>query len=329
VAVLQVEDLVKSYDGRRAVDGLSFTARPGAVTGFLGPNGAGKSTSLRVLLGLDRPDRGRALIDGEPYARMRAPLHRVGSLLDARAVVARRGARPHLLALARSNGISAARVQQVLDLCGLSEVADEPAGQFSLGMGQRLGIAGALLGDPPVLVLDEPVNGLDPDGIIWIRELLRSLADQGRTVLLSSHLMSEMAMTATDLIIIGRGALIAQTTVADVLDSAPGSGVTVRTPDEARLRQVLTAAGLTVSRDEQQPLALLVQGASTDQVGRLAAAHGLVLLELSRREASLEEAYLQLTRDAAQYRGSGPMPPAAAGTQVPDQSGSGRTGAAA
>ena len=301
--MLELQDVVKRYGSVTAVDGLSLTARPGAVTGFLGPNGAGKSTALRVLLGLDRPDEGQALVDGSPYAQRRAPLHEVGALLDAKAVSPRRGARPHLLALARSNGIAVRRVQEVLGVCGLEDVADRPVGQYSLGMGQRLGIAAALLGDPPVLVLDEPVNGLDPDGIIWIRELLRSLAREGRTVLLSSHLMSEMAMTATDLVVIGRGRLITQTTVAQVIDSAAGTAVRVRTPDPERLTRVLRDAGLAVEPDEDPP-SLLVRTATTDHVGRLAAAQGVVLLELTRRQASLEDAYLQLTREVAQYRGS-------------------------
>ena len=229
--MLELQDIVKRYGTTTAVDGLSMTARPGAVTGFLGPNGAGKSTALRVLLGLDRPDQGRALVLGRPYAERRAPLQEVGALLDAKAVAPRRGARPHLLALARSNGIPVRRVQQVLDVCGLTDVADRPVGQYSLGMGQRLGIAAALLGDPPVLVLDEPVNGLDPEGIIWIRTLLRSLADEGRTVLLSSHLMTEMALNAEDLVVVARGRLVAQTTVEEVVRRAGGGRVSVRTPD--------------------------------------------------------------------------------------------------
>ncbi len=300
--MLELQDVTKRYGSTTAVDGLSFTARPGAVTGFLGPNGAGKSTALRVLLGLDRPDAGRALIAGRPYADRRAPLHEVGSLLDAKAVAPRRGARPHLLALARSNGIAAARVDAVLERCGLSEVADRPAGTFSLGMGQRLGLAVALLGDPPVLVLDEPVNGLDPEGIIWIRTLLRSLAAEGRTVLLSSHLMSEMAMTAEDLVVVGRGRLIAQTTVADVVDRAAGGRVEVRTPEPDRLRALLQADGLDVQdRDAGR---LLVTATSTDEVGRLAARHAVTLLELTAVQGSLEEAYLAMTADAAQYVGA-------------------------
>ena len=302
--MLELQDVTKRYGDRRAVDRLSFVARAGTVTGFLGPNGAGKSTSLRVLLGLDRPDEGRALVAGREYASLRAPLHLVGSLLDARAVVPRRGARPHLLALARSNGIPASRVDQVLELCGLAEVAERPAGQYSLGMAQRLGIAGALLGDPAVLVLDEPVNGLDPDGIIWIRGLLRSLAAEGRTVLLSSHLMSEMAMTAQDLVVIGGGSLLRQTTVAQLVADAGGSSVRVRTPDAGRFGQLLEAAGLRARPDEADPTLLDVAGASTDTVGRLAAAHAVTLLELSPQQASLEAAYLELTAGATQYRGT-------------------------
>ncbi|MGY1615845.1 ABC transporter ATP-binding protein [Geodermatophilus sp. SYSU D00691] len=304
--MIEVDGLVRHYGTTRALDGLSFTARPGTVTGFLGPNGAGKSTSLRILLGLDRADAGTATIAGRRYAELRAPLHLVGSLLDARAVAPRLSARAHLLALARSNGISAGRVHEVLATCGLEEVARRPVGGFSLGMSQRLGLAGALLGDPALLVLDEPVNGLDPEGIIWIRELLQELAAEGRTVLLSSHLMSEMAMTAHDLVVIGRGRLLAQTTVADVTARAEGSGVRVRTPDPEAFADLLRARGLEVSSDG--PLAgdreaLWVRAGSTDEVGRIAAAHAVTLLELTARQGSLEEAYLQLTGEAAQYRG--------------------------
>jgi ABC-2 type transport system ATP-binding protein len=302
--MLELREVVKRYGAKTAVDHLSFQARPGRVTGFLGPNGAGKSTALRVLLGLDRPDSGQALIDGRPYARSRVPLHRVGSLLDARAVVPRRGGRPHLQALARSNGISMKRVREVLELCGLSDVAERPAGQYSLGMSQRLGIAGALLGDPPVLVLDEPVNGLDPEGIIWIRNLLRSLADEGRTVLLSSHLMTEMAMTAQDLVVIGRGQLITQTTVAAVINDAEGNTVRVRTPDADRFATLLRGEGLSVRTDHADPTHLRIRAGDTDSIGRLAASHAVTLLELSPQRVSLEEAYLQLTEDSAEYRGA-------------------------
>ena len=303
--MLELQDVVKRYGETVAVDGLSLTARPGAVTGFLGPNGAGKSTALRMLLGLDRPDEGRALVLGRPYAERRAPLHEVGALLDAKAVAPRRGARPHLLALAHSNGIGVRRVQEVLEVCGLEDVADRPVGAYSLGMGQRLGIAAALLGDPPVLVLDEPVNGLDPEGIIWIRTLLRSLAAEGRTVLLSSHLMSEMAMTAQDLVVVGRGRLIAQTTVDDVVARAGGGRVTVRSPESGRLAAVLRGAGTAVVPDQDDPTRLQLSGTSTDDVGRLAAQHGVTLLELSAQQGSLEQAYLELTAGAVQYRGSG------------------------
>ena len=303
-AVLELRDVVKEYGRVRALDGMSWQARPGVVTGFLGPNGAGKSTALRVLLGLDRPDQGQALVLGRQYAERRAPLHEIGSLLDARAVAPRRSARSHLLALARSNGIAAARVDHVLGVCGLESVADRPAGQFSLGMGQRLGVAGALLGDPAVLVLDEPVNGLDPDGIIWIRELLRALAAEGRTVLLSSHLMSEMAMTAEDLVVVGRGRLLAQTTVAEVVAAAGGGQVVVRTPEPQRLAVLLQERGLSAEPDATEPTRLTVAGTTTDDVGRLAAQHGLTVLELTAVQASLEQAYLALTAGEAQYTGS-------------------------
>ncbi|RJK94205.1 ATP-binding cassette domain-containing protein [Vallicoccus soli] len=300
--MIVLEDVVKRYGDHVAVDGLTLTARPGVVTGFLGPNGAGKSTSLRVLLGLDRPDRGTALVAGVPYASLRAPLHLVGALLDARAVAPRRGARPHLLALARSNGISARRVDEVLGLCGLEAVAERPAGGYSLGMAQRLGIAAALLGDPPVLVLDEPVNGLDPDGIIWIRELLRGLAAEGRTVLLSSHLMSEMAVTAEDLVVVGRGRLVAQTTVRAVVEAADEGGVLVRTPDAGAFATLLRARGLSARAEGGE--VVRVRGTRTDEVGEIAAAHRVTLLELSPQRATLEEAYLRLTRGAVQFRGA-------------------------
>ncbi|MGY1671577.1 ABC transporter ATP-binding protein [Geodermatophilus sp. SYSU D00710] len=322
--MIEVDGLVKHYGPTRALDGLSFTARPGTVTGFLGPNGAGKSTSLRILLGLDRADAGTATVAGRRYADLRAPLHLVGSLLDARAVAPRLSARAHLLALARSNGIGARRVGEVLATCGLEDAARRPVGGFSLGMSQRLGLAGALLGDPAVLVLDEPVNGLDPEGVIWIRELLRELAGEGRTVLLSSHVMSEMAVTAHDLVVIGRGRLLAQTTVADVTARAEGSGVRVRTPDPRAVADLLRARGLEVTPDgppdDDGRGALWVRAGSTDEVGRIAAEHGVTLLELSARQGSLEDAYLQLTAEVAQYRG---RPPA---TDVP---GNAATGAGA
>ena len=301
--MLELVDVDKRYGSTVALDGMTFVARPGTVTGFLGPNGAGKSTSLRVLLGLDRPDRGRALVNGAPYGRLRTPLRTVGALLDARAVVPRRGAYPHLLALATSNGLPARRVREVLDLCGLGTVADRPAGQFSLGMSQRLGIAGALLGDPGVLILDEPVNGLDPEGVIWIRELLRTMAAEGRTVLLSSHLMGELALTAHDLVVVDRGRVIAQTTVADVVARARGTGVVVRSPDAARLAGLLRADGMPAEQDPDDATRLLVDVLSTDPVGLLAAGHAVPVLELTRRDASLEDAYLQLIRDAADGRG--------------------------
>ncbi|MGY1700245.1 ABC transporter ATP-binding protein [Geodermatophilus sp. SYSU D00766] len=305
--MITVDGLVKHYGPTCALDGLSFTARPGTVTGFLGPNGAGKSTALRILLALDRADAGTATVAGVRYGDLRAPLHLVGSLLDAQAVAPRLSARAHLSALGRSNGIRAGRVGEVLATCGLEEVASRPVGGFSLGMSQRLGLAGALLGDPAVLVLDEPVNGLDPEGIIWIRGLLQDLAAEGRTVLLSSHLMSEMAMTAHDLVVIGRGRLLAQTTVAEVTARAEGTGVRVRTPDPQTLADLLQARGLEVTADgprvDDGGDALWVRAGSTDEVGRIAAEHAVTLLELSARQGSLEDAYLQLTADAAQYRG--------------------------
>jgi ABC-2 type transport system ATP-binding protein len=298
--MITVSHLSKAYGSQSAVDDLSFVARAGTVTGFLGPNGAGKTTTLRALLGIVRPDRGEALVGGRRYADLAQPLRTVGSLLNARAVSPRRSARDHLLALAVSNGISSSRVDTVLDRCGLASAAKRPAGRFSLGMSQRLGVAAALLGEPEILVLDEPVNGLDPEGIIWIRELLRGLADEGRTVLLSSHLMGEVAQTATDLVIIGRGRLLVQTSVAALVQEVTTTGCVVRTPDPVRLRGLLSDQGWAVTPGATAD-ALTVSGATTDEVGRVAGHHHVVLLELSPLSGSLEDAYLSLTGDAADY----------------------------
>src|SRR5918998_5185505 len=241
--MISVEDLTKRYGEKTAVDGLTFTVRPGVVTGFLGPNGAGKSTTMRVIAGLDRPTSGTALVDGRPYVEDPAPLTRVGLLLEAKAVHNSRTARSHLRALAATHGIGRRRVEEMIELTGLLDVADKRAGGFSLGMGQRLGIASALLGDPANLVLDEPVNGLDPEGVLWIRELLRTLAGEGRTILLSSHLMSEMALTADHLIVIGRGRLIADLTVDELTSRASRDVVRLRTPDATELAELLTRQG--------------------------------------------------------------------------------------
>ena len=298
--MIEATGLSKRYGGTVAVDDLSFRVPPGQVTGFLGPNGAGKSTTMRLILGLDAPDAGMVTVNGRPYASYRRPLLEAGALLEAKAFHGGRNAYNHLLCLALSNGISRARVEEVLELVGLAGVARRRAGGFSLGMAQRLGIAAALLGDPPVLMLDEPVNGLDPEGVAWVRTLLRSLAAEGRTVLLSSHLMSEMAVTADRLIIIGRGRLIAQTTVEDFLSTGSGGFVRVRSPQASALAALLTAQGATVTRHAEQALA--ITGATSDAIGELAKANGLTLTELSAHQATLEERYMELTRDAADYQ---------------------------
>jgi ABC-2 type transport system ATP-binding protein len=298
--MIEATGLSKRYGATLAVDDLSFTVPPGQVTGFLGPNGAGKSTTMRLILGLDAPTSGSVTVNGRPYAAYRRPLFEVGALLEAKAFHGGRSAYNHLLCLALSNGIGRARADQVLELVGLSRVARKRAGGFSLGMAQRLGIAAALLGDPPVLMFDEPVNGLDPEGVLWVRNLLKSLAAKGRTVFVSSHLMSEMAITADRLIIIARGRLIAQTTIEDFLSNGSGNFVRVRSPQSDSLAPLLEARGAAVVR--QADGALRVTGASTDAVGELARANGFTLQELSVHQASLEERYMELTRDFADYR---------------------------
>lgn len=298
--MIEARSLTKRYGERTAVDDLSFTVRPGTVTGFLGPNGAGKSTTMRMLLGLDAPTSGRAAVNGKNYAEHRAPLHEVGAMLESRSVHTGRSAYHHLLALAATTGISKRRVNEVIDLVGLRAVARKRAGGFSLGMGQRLGIAGALLGDPATVILDEPVNGLDPEGILWIRNLLKGLAAEGRTVLVSSHLMSEMALTAEHLIVIGRGRLIADTSVEEFVARAAGDLVRVRTDEAERLGGLL--AGPDVSVTPQGPGVLQVTGLSSERIGRIAAGHGIALAELTPQQASLEEAFMELTRDAVEYQ---------------------------
>jgi len=298
--MIEASGLTKRYGTALAVDGLSFTVPPSQVTGFLGPNGAGKSTTMRLILGLDAPDAGSVTVSGQPYARYRRPLFEVGALLEARSFNGGRSAYNHLRCLAASNGIGRRRVVEVLDLVGLDQVARRRAGGFSLGMGQRLGIAAALLGDPGVLVLDEPVNGLDPDGVAWIRELLKSLAAEGRTVLISSHLMSEMQNTADRLIIIGHGRLIAQAAIGELLATSSGSYVRVRSPNADELAAALEARGATVARVGDGTLA--VTGATTDTIGEIARARGFTLAELAAHQASLEERYMELTRDTAEYR---------------------------
>ncbi len=293
--------LTKMFGRMTAVDNLTFQVLPGRVTGFLGPNGAGKSTTMRMIMGLDLPTDGIAMISGRPFGQLRRPLHHVGALLEARAWHSGRSAYNHLLCLAQSNGIAARRVTEVLELVGLAGVGRKRAGTFSLGMGQRLGIAAALLGDPPVILCDEPVNGLDPEGISWIRGLLRSLAAEGRTILVSSHLMSEMALTADHLIVLGRGKLIADARTSDFIAAAPIGRVMLRTPEAGRFARLLTESGATVSYGDEPGL-LLVDGLSVDSIGDLAASHGLTIHGLGQDGAALEAAYLELTRDSVEHR---------------------------
>ncbi|GAA4435567.1 ABC transporter ATP-binding protein [Phytohabitans houttuyneae] len=297
--MIEVHALSKRFGDKLAVDELSFTVKPGQVTGFLGPNGAGKSTTMRMIVGLDRPTGGVATVNGRAYREHTAPLRQVGALLDAKSVHKGRTARSHLLALAQTHGIPAARVDEVLAAVGLEAVARRRAGGFSLGMGQRLGIAAALLGDPAAVILDEPVNGLDPDGVLWIRNLLKGLAAEGRTVLVSSHLMSEMAVTAEHLVIIGRGRLLADTTVAELIARVAVGSVLVRTPEATALRDALVAGRAAVTSAE--PGLLQVSGASAAEIGDLARRHGIALHELTPRRASLEEAYMDLTREAVEF----------------------------
>ncbi|QZT60596.1 ABC transporter ATP-binding protein [Mycolicibacterium austroafricanum] len=299
--MIELRALTKTYRSVRAVDGLTATIEPGVVTGFLGPNGAGKTTTMRIILGLDHPTSGTATIDGKTYRQLRNPLRTVGALLDARQIHPNRTARNHLRWIAATNGIGATRPDEVLEMVGLTAVAGSRAGTLSLGMSQRLGIAAALLGDPPVLLFDEPVNGLDPEGIHWVRTLMRTLAGEGRTVLVSSHLLSEMANTADRLVVIGRGRLIASTTVTEFIGRSGGAVVRVRSPRLQDLRTVLTAAGLAVLEDGTS---LTVHDTTTEAVGELAAAHSFALHELSSQQVSLEQAYLASTDDATEYRGT-------------------------
>jgi ABC-2 type transport system ATP-binding protein len=295
--MIVAEKLTKDYGDRRAVDDLSFTVQPGLVTGFLGPNGSGKSTTMRLILGLDAPTAGQVTVNGKPYRQHPAPLHEVGALLEARSVHTGRSAYNHLLALAQTHGFPRSRVDELIDLVGLDTVARKRAGQFSLGMGQRLGIASALLGDPDTVILDEPVNGLDPEGIHWIRTLLKGLAAEGRTVFVSSHLMSEMALTADHLIVIGRGRLIADRGVDEFIEMASVRVVRVRTPEAPRL-QVLLGERVTASSEAD---VLEVYGLSSDEIGDLAFRHGVPVYELTPLQASLEEAFMHLTSDAVEF----------------------------
>ena len=301
--MIEVQNLSKRYGEKLAVDGLDFVVQPGIVTGFLGPNGAGKSTTMRLIAGLDEPTAGNVRVNGSDYRSAAAPMAELGVLLEAKAMHTGRSARNHLLALAQTNGISRRRVDEVIDLVGLREVAGKRVGGFSLGMGQRLGVASALLGDPKVVVLDEPVNGLDPEGVLWIRNLLKGLAAEGRTVFVSSHLMSEMAQTATRLIVVGRGRLIADTTVEEFVARAAGNHVTVRTPEAARLRDLLLGPDVTVT--SEQPEVLSVQGLTPEQIGTAAWQAHLPVYELTLQQASLEQAFMQLTEDSVEYRSAG------------------------
>ncbi len=310
--MIELEGLTKRYGEKVAVNNLSFTVRPGIITGFLGPNGAGKSTTMRMVLGLDRPTAGDVRIDGKHYDQLKDPLTYIGALLEAKAWHGGRSAYNHLLCLAQSNGIPTRRVREVLDTVGLTAVAKKKTKGFSLGMGQRLGIAAALLGDPRILMFDEPVNGLDPEGIHWIRNLMKTLASQGRTVFVSSHLMSEMALTADHLVVIGQGRLLADTSMADFIEENSRSYVRVRTPQRERLLDVLHGEGITVV--EAGAEVLEVDGDKAAAVGELAARHQIVLHELSPQRASLEEAFMQLTAESVEYHAhdgqpAGPVPP--------------------
>ena len=299
--VIEVRNLTKRYDERLAVEDLSFVVKPGVVTGFLGPNGSGKSTTMRLILGLDAPTTGIALVGGRAYRDIPDPMHEIGAMLEARAIHSGRSARNHLRALAATHAIGDARVEEVIDLVGLREVARKRVGTFSLGMGQRLGIASSLLGDPKTVVLDEPVNGLDPEGIRWVRELLRQLAAEGKTVFLSSHMMSEMALIAERLVVIGKGRLIADTSVDEFVEQASaGAPVQVRSPRAGELRQALQRAGVEAAPAGDAEL--LVQGRTAAEIGDLAAQLGIALHGLTPQQISLEDAFMQITRSSVEYR---------------------------
>jgi ABC-2 type transport system ATP-binding protein len=302
--LIEAAGLTKRYGEKVAVRDLSFTVRPGVVTGFLGPNGSGKSTTMRLIIGLDAPDSGSVTVDGKPYREHSAPLHEVGALLEARSVHTGRSAYNHLLALAQTHGIERRRVNELIEMVGLSEVAKKRVGAFSLGMGQRLGIAAALLGDPKVVMLDEPVNGLDPEGIQWVRNLLKGLAAEGRTVFVSSHLMSEMALTAEHLIVIGRGELIADMKTSDFLRRASKKVVLVRSPQAAALAELLGGPDVTVEAGEAGQLE--VTGLTAEQIGDAAGANAIVLHELTPQQATLEEAFMELTHDSVEFQAAAP-----------------------
>jgi ABC-2 type transport system ATP-binding protein len=297
--MIEVTNLTKRYGATTAVNNLSFTVQPGIVTGFLGPNGAGKSTTMRMILGLDRPTSGSATVNGRSLHEHAAPLGELGALLEAKAVHPKRSGRNHLRALAATSGISHQRVEEVLDIVGLTDVADRAAGGFSLGMSQRLGIASALLGDPSTVMLDEPVNGLDPEGVLWIRHLLKDLAAQGRTVLVSSHLMSEMAMTAEHFVIIGRGEMIVDVTATELDALAKESSVLVRAEDPERMRALLTRDGVTISSESREVFA--VTGMDSTEIGRVAATNTIALSELTTRHSTLEQTFMDLTAGSVEY----------------------------
>ncbi len=303
--MIEARELTKRYGDKIAVDHLSFTVEPGKVTGFLGPNGAGKSTTMRLVLGLDRPESGTATINGKAYRDLAQPLRIAGALLEARSIHSGRSAYNHLLFLAQTQGLPRSRVDQVLELVGLREVARKRAGGFSLGMGQRLGIAAAMLGDPQALLLDEPVNGLDPEGVLWVRNLMKHLASEGRTVFVSSHLMNEMAVTADRLIVIGRGKLIADSSTQEFIDRSSEKSVLVRSPDAARLAELITADGGKVSPQERTEAngagALAVSGLEAPRIGEIAASASIVLHELTPQHGSLEEAFMELTADSLEF----------------------------
>lgn len=304
--MIEVRHLTKRYGETTAVSDLTFTVKPGIVTGFLGPNGSGKSTTMRLILGLDAPSGGDVTVNGKHYAEHPAPLHEVGALLEARSIHTGRSAYNHLLAQAHTHGIQRRRVDELIELVGLASVAKKRVGQFSLGMGQRLGIAAALLGDPEVVMLDEPVNGLDPDGIRWIRDLMKTLASEGRTVFLSSHLMSEMALTADHLIVIGRGRLIADVSVDEFIRRHTKQVVLVRSPQAAALAELLAAPDVSIVAIEHGLIE--VHGVTAEQIGREAAANSVVLHELTPQQASLEEAFMSLTRDEVEYHARASAP---------------------
>lgn len=303
--MIEAHGLTKRYGKKTAVAGISFTVQPGKVTGFLGPNGAGKSTTMRMIVGLDRPSAGHVTVNGRPYAEHRSPLTEVGALLDAKAVHSGRSAANHLRAVAATHGIGRKRVDEVIEMTGLQGVAGKRVGGFSLGMGQRLGIAAALLGDPRTLILDEPVNGLDPEGVLWVRNLVRHLASEGRTIFLSSHLMSEMALTADHILVIGRGRIIADAPVAAIVAGASGTKVRVRSPHATQLTELLRAPEVTVTSLEAGLIE--VSGSTAQAIGELAATGGVVLHELTPVSASLEQAYMSLTADDVEYHSGVPV----------------------